>query len=97
MHSKLESIVIASGGTTAFGCSQKLTPGGVHSYAQHRVYYSKFGKVTKTIFEGHTKILNEIQETACQGQVIEVEVINDILQVSAPDAIVSLNSSYIQG
>ena len=106
MYSKLEPILTAPGGITSFGYSPKVDTGRfTPMYSTAFITKSLVENVnqltdweaTKIIFEGYTNILNEIQETAYQTQSIEVQAINDTLQVSATEATVSLNSSYVQG
>ena len=106
MYSKIEPLITAPGGITAFGYQPKIDTGRftpmystdfLTKELQNNIKQLNTWEATHTIFQGYTNIIEEIQTTAYETQAIIVEAINDTLQVSATEALVSLNSSYIEG
>ena len=105
-YSKLEPLLTAPGGITAFGYDPKVdtgrfTPMYSTSYISNSLeatlqQLSKW-EATQAIIQGYINVMNEIQQTAEQTQEIVVEAINASLQVTATEETVSLNSSYTEG
>ena len=105
-YSKLQPLITAPGGITAFGYDPKVdtgrfTPMYSTSYVSNSLEATlkqlSQWEATQAVIQGYNNVMNEIQQTAEQTQEIVVEAINASLQVQATEATVSLNSSYTEG
>jgi len=105
-YSKVEPLLTAPGGITAFGYDPKVDTGRfTPKYNTNYIKNSLDTEVkkltqweaTKRIIIGYSNMANLIKTTAEQTQAITLKAINATLQVTATESSASLNSSYTEG